>query len=553
MKVALIAPNGKPVTAEGGGNDVLIANRTSIGIWETFTVYRNNDGSYSFESNRDDGGRVYYVAAELGGGAQLSCNRLAIGPWEKFFVIGDFVEGAEISIQTWDQSHFWRATSPDGLLDARPLAPQTFRLRVLEGAVQPGVARRGIVRRQGRAVVDDNGQFSPLGHTFMWGVYGAQHEPDRLHATIDWLSQFKLDYIRQLGETRWKGRSIDPDSPGYQNALAHAIDYSYSKGMRTQLSIIGDRPRDPFNLLDKVLEVLESDGRAEKILYLEMANERHRGTGGNAVKASWEVLQMMCRRVKARLPNLVALSCPTPSSDGKSYSKLEALMRACGADVGPLHLERKTNDAKWRMVRQPYDCKEIDPLSANAEGPGIHSSVNTMESPLHHALYRFTTHQMGGFAHTIHSGQAVAGVADPIHNRPQELWQVEGLVEVLNACRELDSFLLPADIENWAKSNNWWKAPLTPHPMPTDLFWEGNDPEGVNKNYACVRGDDFLIGLLGVKKRCTMKPRRDCSVLAFNPVTKVLEFAEELLQGQAWTIPGRDDSQTGYILLGKYR
>ncbi|MBM0225851.1 GH25 family lysozyme [Micromonospora sp. ATA51] len=72
--------NGKYVVAESGGAKPLIANRTAIGPWEKFTVINNSDGSISLRANAN--GR--YVVAENRGAEPLIANRTAIGLWEKF-------------------------------------------------------------------------------------------------------------------------------------------------------------------------------------------------------------------------------------------------------------------------------------------------------------------------------------------------------------------------------------------------------------------------------------------------------------------------------------
>ncbi|MEU4478109.1 GH25 family lysozyme [Micromonospora sp. NPDC023966] len=72
--------NGMYVVAESAGTKALIANRTSIGAWEKFTIINNSDGSISLRANAN--GR--YVVAENAGTLPLIANRTSIGPWEKF-------------------------------------------------------------------------------------------------------------------------------------------------------------------------------------------------------------------------------------------------------------------------------------------------------------------------------------------------------------------------------------------------------------------------------------------------------------------------------------
>ncbi|WP_433305437.1 ThuA domain-containing protein [Actinoplanes sp. CA-030573] len=77
---------GLYVCAENAGNNALVANRTAVGSWETFTLIRNGDGTVSLRAGVNN----RYVAAENAGAAPLIANRTAIGLWEKF----DLVTGA---------------------------------------------------------------------------------------------------------------------------------------------------------------------------------------------------------------------------------------------------------------------------------------------------------------------------------------------------------------------------------------------------------------------------------------------------------------------------
>jgi hypothetical protein len=75
--------NQQFVTAESAGAQSLIANRRYLAQWETFDLVNNLDGTVSLRSLAN--GR--YVTAEAGGGQPLIANRTAIGPWEKFVLL----------------------------------------------------------------------------------------------------------------------------------------------------------------------------------------------------------------------------------------------------------------------------------------------------------------------------------------------------------------------------------------------------------------------------------------------------------------------------------
>lgn len=76
---------GYYVVAEGGGGDVVNANRTAIGSWETFSIIDLNGGSLEsgdFVNIRSVAG--YYVVAESGGDDVVNCNRTVPLSWETF-------------------------------------------------------------------------------------------------------------------------------------------------------------------------------------------------------------------------------------------------------------------------------------------------------------------------------------------------------------------------------------------------------------------------------------------------------------------------------------
>ncbi len=72
--------NDRFVCADNAGASPLIANRTSAGNWETFRRVNNADGTVSLRARAND----RYVSAADGGASPLIANRTSIGPWESF-------------------------------------------------------------------------------------------------------------------------------------------------------------------------------------------------------------------------------------------------------------------------------------------------------------------------------------------------------------------------------------------------------------------------------------------------------------------------------------
>ena len=86
---ALRVNNGQFVCAEGGGGREVVANRSAIRAWETFTILRA-DGSGGEITNgqqvalRANNGQFF--CAEGGGGREVVANRSAIQAWETFTI-----------------------------------------------------------------------------------------------------------------------------------------------------------------------------------------------------------------------------------------------------------------------------------------------------------------------------------------------------------------------------------------------------------------------------------------------------------------------------------
>ncbi len=99
---------GHFVVAEDGGGSVLNANRSAIGLWETFTIIDLNGGALeSGDLIHIQSVFGYFVVAESGGGDVVNANRTAALEWETFRIekiggSGVIGSGDAISLQAYN-------------------------------------------------------------------------------------------------------------------------------------------------------------------------------------------------------------------------------------------------------------------------------------------------------------------------------------------------------------------------------------------------------------------------------------------------------------------
>lgn len=400
-------------------------------------------------------------------------------------------------------------------------------------------AHPGLIRAQGRHFVSDAGRYWPLGATLMWALFGWRNERDRVKQNLAWLKGKRVDYVRVLGQVGWAGRAISESWPDYQSLLEGLVDHIASLGMRTQVTMIGGE-RDQVNpdlLCDKVIQALKP--RPLAVQCVEVANEWF---------ANFEDEPTMKRlgdRLKAALPNLVALSSPNKDEADAA----NRLWVPAHGSMGMAHMDRddKKSDWKWRHVRKPWEAGNGPSFPSDHNEPGgPRSSVAEFPEAIHCAMMRATAIVMGWEGFVLHNGAGVMGVVDPAHNRPANLWEVPGIDAVMDAVRGVD-LLIPA----WASDGQATRGGVggpAQHPFAADMFWpDTSSDHGVVRDYARVNGDQFVQVLLGVKSHVTMRAQnRNWRVQFQDPITRKVVKAADVPQGQSVDIGVASADSRGY-------
>jgi len=406
----------------------------------------------------------------------------------------------------------------------------------------PVVTRRvGITRTNGHRFVDDTGEFFPLGATMMWAVNGWRNERDRLKKNAEWFRDHGVDYIRIACQAGW----VNPDWPDYETLLGELIDWTYDEcGMRVEPFIIGGGARDALNVAEKVARVINA-GRTHKVIYGLAANE---GYNGNCDEPT---MIAVTRYMRAHTPNLWAVSDPVPG-DRTSLDNMLVLSQHADANLYAFEPDRSPRDLDWGMVRQTYDVKEFRGPVAVVEPPGPDSSVRELRDPLQLACMRANSIICGAGAFVFHCGSMVLGQKDPNHpGRVPNIWEVNNIDAMMNAVRDADTHL-PAGVENWTVANTGWRPPLPVAPFQPDALWSGGADHGVNKAYSARSNDNRYVQLLlGVKDFVVMTAEHECITSCFDMSNNAHIEDKILKAGDAWRLPGRSDTMTAYLLVGK--
>lgn len=400
-------------------------------------------------------------------------------------------------------------------------------------------ARPGLVVADGNYFADGAGRFYPLGETLFWALRGWKFERERVKQNIDFVGRQGFDYIRVLGQVDWAGDlATDVRWPDYVEQLQGLIDYAYSQGLRTQLTLTGGGG-DAAVMIAKTREAIA--GREQKIMFLEVANEAEqnwRGSQGSISQAA--------RELRSFFPGLVAPSRSLSSEQAKGWIESGA------ANLALFHFERDVTDARgiWRTVVQPWGAREQRWPQDHNEPCGPRSSVNQCEEALHLVMTRATGIVLGTTGYTLHNGAGIYGQARPEYGgRPANVFEVSGIEEAMRALRGLDRI-----IGSNASDGEFTRDGLGPHPLGADKFVEEGG-RGIVRGYAVNRPDGFTQVLLGIKDYVTLTAREDYTLEFYDPMTGALVRGERVSKGQSIRIePGPAVDQRGmgaYIVKGR--
>lgn len=411
--------------------------------------------------------------------------------------------------------------------------------------------RHGIVHADGRSWVDDDGAFYPLGGTLFWAMYGWKNDRDRLVQNLEYLANHHYDYVRILAEVDWPGESISPSWPDYAQVLGELIDYAYDHfGLRVEITMIGGGNGVDFMGLAQTIVGVVTANRQHKVLDVEVANESYQRP------ISLDQMRQVGTYFMQSLPGqMVALSSAeglgayAPGTTDWIGDTINTYLQPGTANLVTIHMDRGYGDDGWREVRQPWDWKDFPVPVSHNEPIGPRSSVAEEVDPIRLGMLRAVGIINGVEAFVLHNGSGVAGVVDPAHNRPANLWEVPNIDAIMDTVRAVDA-ILPARAGDGQHWNNAWAG----NPWVADAFWSDGADHGVNRNYTVSTPDGWISTESGIKDHVVMTPRQHCRIQVFDLLAGMVEEVE-LGAGEAHTLTpvSRDSGNYGaLIVIGHY-
>lgn len=411
--------------------------------------------------------------------------------------------------------------------------------------------RHGRVRANGRAFIDDDGEFNPLGSSFFWLVWGQKFDADRMDANLQFLARRQFDYIRIFAEVDggdlnsadgakvgWTDRAIDPAWPDYVEQLGAAIDHAYDQhGLRVDLTVIAGgtgRVREAAAGVEAAIKA----GREHKILALQIANEDN--------LPDVALRDELTRHFMAAFPWMQVSAFSSRRGDVLK----DLLARGVGNSITP-HTDRDTKgDGNWRQVRQIYDFKDFAVTCRNDEPPGPQSSVATQEEPIHLAMTRAMSIIMGCAAYTFHPGAGIrgGGKADLALGRPANFWESPNIDAQIAALVAVGK-LIPTDAANWTKEGSHWAG----NPLVADMYLDEKGADhGVIALYAAHADSRFVVLPQGIREFVTITSKSAAIVDVFSPLTGEKLHAFTVAAGGAFTLSGPERGGLGgYVIVGR--
>jgi hypothetical protein len=422
-----------------------------------------------------------------------------------------------------------------------------LRVALTRGAIRG--ARTGAVRASNYSLADDQGEFSALGATMMWALWGYKYDRARLEANLDFLARSGIQYIRALGtlgarfgvkySDYWRDRWMSTEWNDYDEMIAGLTDLAYDKyGIRVQWTVFGGAfgysQDERRQVIDRFLAM--SRGREHKIIHFEIGNESWQ-TGFEGDSGASEI-RGLSRYMNDRTDILVAVSDPGESG---SCEAMKRFYDGGVADIGTVHFDRSLNyaDNYWRPIRQPWGyhnemhCGFTPPrIGSNNEPIGPGASVAADENPLRMVTAALITYLSRLPLYVFHSDAGIRGTTN----------FYDYAVPATQAFGAMSSYL-PAGITNW---DNFHSSRAN-SPFTVDRIWpEEGGGHGVVRLYGAMSGGQVFAVPMGILNYTDLTARRAMELDVIHPVTGEVVKRLSLSAGERFRLDGLE----AYVLKG---
>ena len=395
--------------------------------------------------------------------------------------------------------------------DERPAAGRSSSTVTIAG-------RPSVVHAEGSAFVDENGPFLALGTTLFWGLWGYEHDRDRLGRNLAAVSYAGFDYIRVLGivgPEGWRDRTVDPRDSRWAGRVAELTDWAYDRyGLRVQWTVFGGvdstpTPASRATAVERLARALE--GRQHKVFAVEVANEGwQNGFGGDSGR---QELKRLAARVRSRYEGLLATTAPR-SIDCEAQA---ALYAGSPATLVTLHFPRVEH--QWTVLHDAWrsgrlSCAGLPDAYANNEPIGPYSSGRDDRDPLRLAMAAAVSWMSGVGAYVLHTGPGIrgGGAEDRRARRPANIWETEHW-GATTAALECVRFTLPPDLPAWTRR----RGDARDHPFETRAA--SGRRAAVGQHPAAVNGRRFVMLLPDISRAADLVARRPMDVRVVHPQT----------------------------------
>lgn len=538
----LKSAHGKFVTVELNGS--VTNTRTETGAWEQFNLV-SQDGR-----PLQDGSIVAlqswtgkWVCAEQGGGGVVIADRGSVGPWESFQLVFS-PDGGTVAFLAWDRVHYLCA-EPDGRVNATRTQIGPWETFSLDPAIQAGAGgefsgAKGQARLMGRrSVGDDEGPKNYVGLSrFPW-LWFWKFERDRVLRELDADRAAGFRYGRvlaQVGDPKnaadyWAGRIVDPDWPDYQELIAGLTNAALERGHLIEWTIFGkggpyDATARRPDLVRRVTDVLK--GNTLGVLFGEIMNEP------NVVNSiADEELKALAAQAKAAVPVLPwatgAFWFEPEDGDPTDPGRYErALVRTQTTDLDIEHLDRDTSKSEEqdRPWRQGWDHGLTDRRWCDNEPIGPGSSVNRESRPDVLRSHRAVNFVCGAFASCLHGRPGVRG---------DLLWETEpAYYQAAKAVR-----FLPGNLVEGKPQNSNTNYPDRPFYLDEAFLRAKNgNTRGIVRAYSILTDGIYYTIAFGPVSPFELKAERNLTVQCVQQDAGALLWERDVAAGERLAFDG---------------